>query len=183
MFQRLWRRMAALVAAVICFGVAPGCRPARPGEAREVVPELKLEEVRFRVWRGAELRAYGEAHEASLRRDSSEVHARDLVAFLPHDPEPVRIAAPEGDGNLASQRFAVRGGVTVTRGEDVARTPSAAWAPDPGKTGGIVRGDQAVVVTGRGYRLEGTGFTLDPASGDLSVRGATRLDAGLPEAR
>lgn len=183
MFQRLWKRMPALIAAVICAGAAPGCRPARPGEAREVVPELKLEEVRFRIWRGAELRAYGEAREASLRRDSSEVRARDLVAFLPHDPAPVRVAAPEGDGQLATHRFAVRGGVTVTRGDDVARTPSAAWAPAAGASGGIVEGDEAVVVTGRGYRLEGTGFTLDPASGDLAIRGATRLDAGLPEAR
>jgi lipopolysaccharide export system protein LptC len=183
MFQRLWRRMAVVVMAVLCAAAAPGCRSAKTGEAREVVPELKLEEVRFRVWRGAELRAYGQAKVASLRRDLGEVKARELEAVLPHGPVPVRIAAPEGDGKLSTRVFTARGGVTIARGEDVARTPSARYEPAPGAEGGLVRGDEALVVTGRGYRLEGTGFILDPASGELDVRGATRLDAGLPEAR
>ncbi len=113
MFQRLWMRMAASVLAVVCASAAPGCRPAGPTEAREVVPELKLEGVRFRVYRGDELRAFGEAAAASFRRDSTPLTARDVVATLPRDPAPVRITAPEASGIASRREFAATGGVTV----------------------------------------------------------------------
>jgi lipopolysaccharide export system protein LptC len=173
-------RMTVLIAAAVCASAAQGCRPAQPGETQEVVPELKLEGVRYRVWRGAELRAFGESAVATLRRDSSELRARDLVATLPREGEPVRIAAPDGHGFLSQQLFSAQGGLTVSRDDDVARTPSARFEPSP--AGGLVRGDQPVVVEGRGYRLEGTGFVLEPRTEDMDVRGPARLLAGLPEA-
>jgi lipopolysaccharide export system protein LptC len=67
--------------------------------------------------------------------------------------------------------------MTVARGDDIARTERARYEPQPGE--GLVRGDLPVVVEGRGYRLEGTGFTLDPASGTVVVRGGARLVAGI----
>jgi lipopolysaccharide export system protein LptC len=176
MFQRFRIRAVGLLALAIPFLLAPACRPATPVEGREVVPELKLEGVRFRVYRGDALRAFGEAGTASLRRDSTELTARALVATLPSAPAPVRITAPEGEGLIASRSFSASGGVVVSRGDDVARTATARFEPTPGA--GRVVGDDPIVVEGRGYRLEGTGFTLDPAQGDIAVRGGARLVAG-----
>jgi lipopolysaccharide export system protein LptC len=145
-------------------------------EAQAVVPELKLEGVRFRVYGGSELRAFGQAARASLRRDSTELAATDLDATLTRSAPPVRITAPAGHGVLASRAFSASGGVTVSRGEDVARTERARFVPGP--DGGRVVGDDPVVVEGRSYRLSGTGFTLTPADSEIRIGGGARLVAG-----
>ncbi len=141
-----------------------------------MVPELKLEGVRFRVYRGGELRAFGSADRASLRRDSTEVSAQVLEAVLPRSTPPVRIAAPRGEGVLSARTFSASGGVTATRGDDRASTERARYVPGP--DGGRVVGEDPVVVEGRSYRLEGTGFTLTPADGEIAVGGGARLVAG-----
>jgi lipopolysaccharide export system protein LptC len=175
-------RCADLLLSAFLIAAASGCGPARPTEVHEVVPELTLEGVRFRVWRGAELRVEGEAKAATLRRDSTELVARDVRAVLPRDAAPVRITASTGQGVLQAQTFAATGGVVLERGADVARTDRARYEPLPAG-GAIVRGDAPVGVEGRGYRMQGTGFTLDPATGDVHLSGPTRLVAGLPEDR
>ncbi len=182
MFQRSWTTAAASLAIAVSFLAAPGCRPAKPAEAEGVVPELKLEGVRFRVYRGDALRAFGDASTASLRRDSSELSARDLEATLPRDPTSVLITAPVGQGVLASRAFSASGGVTLTRGNDVARTPRARYVPSAGSSG-LVVGEEPVVVEGKGYRLDGIGFTLDPTKGEIAVERNARLVAGLGGAR
>ncbi len=182
MFQRFWTRTVASLALAASFVSAPGCLPAKPVEGQGLVPELKLEEVRFRVYRGDDLRAFGDAQTATFRRDSTELTARDVAAVLPRSPEPVRITAPEASGVASARVFTATGGVTATRGDDVARTERARYTPSPGG-GGLVTGDRPVVVEGKGYRLEGDGFTLDPALGVITVRGGARLVAGERGAR
>jgi hypothetical protein len=164
---------------------ASGCGSAAPGDRAPVPPELKLEGVHFRIYRGATLRAYGDAETASLRRDSSELRATAIETVLPRSPTPVHISAPTGEGSLASRVFHASGGVVLTRGDDEARTERARFEPEPGGGAGdgLVQGDDPVKVTGRGYALTGRGFTLDPAAGDIVVRGGARLLAGLAEAR
>ena len=108
MFQRSWRRTAALLTAIAA-SVLPGCGPAKPVEAGEVVPELKLEDVQFRVWRGADLRVHGQARVATLRRDSTELRATDLVAVQPREDGPVVIRAPRGQGILRTRVFTAEG--------------------------------------------------------------------------
>jgi lipopolysaccharide export system protein LptC len=175
MFQRSWTRAAVPFAlAVSLAGTA--CQRGKPVEAQAVAPELKLEGVRFRVYRGSELRATGQAARATLRRDSTAITASDLEAFLTRSVPPVRITAPAGEGVLSARTFAASGGVTVTRGEDVARTERARFVPGP--DGGRVVGDDPVVVQGRAYRLAGTGFTLAPADAAITVGGGARLVAG-----
>jgi lipopolysaccharide export system protein LptC len=181
MFQRSWTRTVAPLALAVSFLATPGCQPAKPVEAQTVVPELKLEGVRFRVYRGDTLRAFGEARTASLRRDSTEVVASELEAVLPRNPAPVRVSAPAGEGVLSERVFSAEGGVTVARGQDVARTERARYVSGP--DGGHVEGDDPVVVEGKGYRLHGTGFTLDPDTGEIAVRGGARLVTGLGGAR
>ena len=166
MFQRVCMRMTAYM----CSCLRPGGRrlPGRRSlpEAQAVAPELKLEGVRFRVYRGDALRAFGEAETASLRRDSTEVRARNLVATLPARRRPGPHHRPARRG-LAPRPASSRssGGVAVARGDDVARTAQRPLRARPRRRASS-RGDEPVVVEGRGYRLDGAGFTLDPAAGD-----------------
>lgn len=173
----LHNRKAALLALVISSVAAAGCRPAKPTEGQGLVPELKLDGVRFRVYRDDALAAFGEAAAVSFRRDSTDLAARDVEATLPRGPAPVRITAPAAAGVASERTFEASGGITVSRGADVARTERARYAPTPGG-GGLVTGDRPVVVEGEGYRLEGPGFTLDPARGEIAMRGGARLVAG-----
>jgi hypothetical protein len=183
MVWRFWKRtviVAALAAAAIA---GPGCRGSTQGEAQEVTPELELTGVRFRVFRGDTLRASGEAGQVTLRRDSTDLSATRLSAVLPAEGRgaPLRISAAEGRGVARERRFSASGGVTVARGDDVARTASARFEPSP--AGGSVLGDAAVVVEGEGYRLSGPGFELDPQRGVITIRGGARLEAGLAGTR
>jgi lipopolysaccharide export system protein LptC len=168
-------RMPAVLSAGVCLGLALGCRPIGPKETRDVVPVLELHGVRFKVYRGDRLTATGEARTATLRRETGEVTAHDLDALLlGADAVPARVAAPEGSGDLDDRTFAVTGGVTATSGTDVARTDRARYEP----IDRLVHGEDPVVVTGRGYRLDGTGFVLDPATSELTILSNARLLAG-----
>jgi hypothetical protein len=185
MFQRVCMRMTNPIPAallVLAALSAAGCGSA-PGAQPPVPPELKLEGVHFRIYRGAALRAYGDADTASLRRDSSELRASGLEAVLPRSPTPVHVTAPTGEGSLASRVFVASGGVVVSRGDDAARTERARYVPGQGDRREVVEGDDPVTVTGRGYELTGRGFTLDPNAGNIVVRGGARLLAGMAEAR
>jgi len=176
--------MAPLVAVAVCASATPGCRARQPTEAEPVVPELKLEQVRYRVYRGETLRASGETAVATLRRDSTELTARDLVALLREESGgPVRVTAARGEGVLATRRFHADGGVTVARDDDLARTPSARYEPGGEGGQGLVRGDEPILVQGKGYQLEGPRFTLDPAIGVIDIDGGTKLVAGTGAGR
>lgn len=181
-FPRFSTRAAQAVTLAALILATPGCSSNRSREAEQVAPELKLEGVRFRVYRGEELRASGEAVTATLRRDSTAVTAQDLVATLPREGAPVHVAAARGEGMLATRVFSATDGVVVSRAGDVARTMSARFEPSAGGTG-LVRGDEPVVVEGEGYRLEGPRFTFDPADGEIAIQGGARLDAGLEATR
>lgn len=169
------RNPVPILAAIATLAVA-GC--GRPPQAPDVLPpELRLDGVAFRFYRSDALHAFGNAETASLRRDSEVLRARNVLATLPRGgAEPVRITAPVGSGSLKDRSFEATGGLVVARGGDVARTASARFEPDA--QGGVVRGDEPVTVTGRGYRLTGAGFTLEPDAGTILVSGGARLVTG-----
>jgi len=161
-----------------------GCRPARPSEPRELVPELVMEGVRFRVDRLGESRAMGEASRVTYRRDTTAVTASGLGLLLTDPAQgPIRIVAPSGQGVAAERRFDVGGGILAERGADRATTASARFEPassgEGAKSGAVVRGDEPVVVEGPGYRLDGHGFRLDPATREITLGHGARLVAGL----
>lgn len=151
-----------------------GCDAAGP-VATPRPPEVALEGVQFRAWRGAELAASGTAARAVYHRDSGQVEASDARVTLPRPGTPdLEVAAPALHGDLPARTWKVSGGVVLTRGDASARTPSARWA----EADGLVRGDEEVVLSGPGYRLAGPSFTADPRTGDVDVRGGVRLVAG-----
>ena len=141
-----------------------------------MAPELKLERVRFRVWRGDVLQARGEARQVTLRRDSGQLAAEDVRVELPSRGRPVVVTAPTAQGLLGSQRYTVEGGVEVTRGEERAVTERAAWAPGPSGQGPVT-GEDPVTLERGDLRLEGVGFTFDPRTGDLQIGGPVRTEA------
>ena len=77
---------------------------------------------------------------------------------------------------LATRTFTAHGGVTVTRGEDRARTERARYAPGED---GVERatGDDPVVLERRRFRLDGVGFVFDPQSGEFEVGGPVRAQS------
>ena len=166
----------SLLAALTVLG-GSGCTLPPPASGA-VPPELRLEGVRFRFYRNDSLRAYGVAEGATLRRDSSVLRARNIVATLPRGDEPVVITAPAGEGSLRDRTFQATGGILVASGADTARTERARFDPE-GSVAGVIRGEDPVIVIGRGYRLTGSGFTLDPEAGSIVVRGGATLVAGL----
>jgi lipopolysaccharide export system protein LptC len=158
-----------------------GCRPTRTGEAREVVPELTMEGVRFSVDRGGVTRAHGEAERLTYRRDTTALAAGGLSLDMVGGDGEVRLTAPRGAGVVADRLFDVAGGIQATRGGDVATTGSARFETPLGGPA-LVTGTEPVTVTGPGYRLTGRGFKLHPASGEIVLGGGARLVAGLPVA-
>lgn len=159
--------------------LAAACRPASPGEARQVVPELTMDGVQFQVDRAGVTTASGEAERLTYRRDTTDLAATTLSIDLTTPTGLVHVTAPAGSGRAADRRFRATGGIRATRGADVAVTASATTRPGPdGQMG--VEGADPVQLEGPGYRLNGTGFVFDPASGDLAIRGTPRLVTGLP---
>lgn len=166
MFQRPW---TLLVAGAVLLAV-PACKPSQSTEPTAVPPELKLERVHFRVWRGDSLRAQGDARQVTIRRDTNLATARDLRAELPAQGQPALITAPTAQGDLSTQVFTAQGGVVVTHAGERAVTERARYEPGPAGHG-LVSGQDPVVVERGDLRLEGVGFTFDPQVGDLEVGG------------
>jgi hypothetical protein len=158
--------------------LAVGCGPADPGGKGPIIPQLTMDGVQFEVDREGVTTASGDAERLTYRRDTTDLTAFELAMDLVTSTGVVRVTAPAGSGHLRDQRFRVSGGVRATRGGDVATTPSATSSPDP--AGRLqIRGEEAVEVVGAGYRLTGTGFDVDPGTGDLSIHGQPRLLTGL----
>lgn len=146
------------------------------------MPELRLEGVRFRLFRGELLRAEGTASAVTYLRETTALSAADLALRLHERQDVVLLTSPAADGVVSTRTFQAGGGLRAVRGTDTAVTDSARFDPAAGKDGQVV-GDLPVELAGRGYRLRGNGFTLDPAVGQIALRGGTRLVAGLQGAR
>lgn len=183
--------VAGLLAAAWGLGA---CGMGRPRVAGDLVPELALEGVTFRIDRGGVTRATGEADRVTYRRDTTAVAATGLVLLLAGAEGPVRVTAPSGRGIVTDRRFEAVGGLEASRGADRAVTAAAHYEPaepvpahpeqaGPGPGPGLVRGTDPVTLSGPGYRLTGTGFTLDPASGVIVIGGGAHLVTGLPVAK
>lgn len=164
------------VAGAVALTLVPACRSSQKTGSTAVAPELKLERVRFRVWRGDALRARGEARQVTVRRDTSHATAVDVRAELPAQGDPVVITAPAAEGDLSAQVFTAQGGVVVTHPGERAVTERARYEPGPsGK--GLVSGQDPVVVERGNLVLHGVGFTFEPQVGDLQLGGPVTTEA------
>jgi len=149
-----------------------GCR-ARDVVQERARPEMRLENVHFRSYRGPTLSSFGEAASLVYDRETGDFVAGEAkVVLTPEGAKEVHLSAPTLVGNVPSRAYVGRGGVLMDRGTDSARTETARYGAD-----GIVRGDEPIVLLGPGYRLSGPSFTLDPKDGMLVVKGGARLVA------
>ncbi len=163
-----------MLACAASIAVLAGCDTGAPS-AHPPPPGVRLEGVQFRAWREGALSASGTAARATYRKDTGAVVAEDARVTIPRPGTPdILVSAPRVEGTPGSRAWTARGGVVLTRGDATARTPSARWSGEDGQ----VRGDEPVVVTGPGYRLEGPSFTADPGTGDVEIRDGVRLVAG-----
>ena len=176
MVKRLWTRAAISLLGAGLIGTGAGCKADRHEENRPVSPELRFEDVHYRVYQGPRLQAEGVAARAAYRRESAGVSAERIELRFPpvSGRDEVRSRAARGEGSLRVRDFTADGGVTLEQRGDVASTESAHYSG----ADGLVRGDRSIQVRGRAYTLTGPGFTLDPRKGDLIVQGGAKLVAG-----
>jgi len=158
---------------------ASGCAPPRTAENQGAPPELRLEGVRFRLFQGGEPlpRGSGTAAAVTYQRDTTAVKATSLDLHVRDHSEEVALTAPAAAGIVSARTFEASGGLRAVRGTDTAVTESARFDPAIGSKG-LVVGDAPVELRGRGYQLQGNGFTLDPTVRQIVLRGGTRLVAG-----
>ena len=98
MVHGTWGRMGLREATFVILFLAAGCRPVRPGEARQVAPELTMDGVQFQIDRGGVLTASGEAERLTYRRDTTDVAATALAMDLLTATGLVHVTAPNGSG-------------------------------------------------------------------------------------
>lgn len=171
-------RYAILAAALM----AAGCS-ARPAvDAGVAPPEIVLEGVGFKFFRGSELRATGKANVATFRRDSGDVSAYrvKLNVRKAEGVQAVTLDAVSASGNVHTQLADAAGGVHLADSSDSRGTTERAHLD--GKAG-LVSGQDPVDVVGQGFRMHGeNGFVLDLVRTDgLSLKGpVTTLVRGKP---
>ncbi len=139
-------------------------------------PEIRFEELRFRVYRGERLAAHGTAARASYRRDTGDYTARtvDVLFAATGDRAEAHLTAPRAAGNARTRDLLAAGGVRAVQGGDVATTEEARYDP----ADGLVRGDRPIAVRGSGYAANGPAFVFDPRTSELAIQGGTRVEAG-----
>jgi LPS export ABC transporter protein LptC len=154
-----------------------GCRLERPQEARQVAPEMRFEDIQFRVYRGGQLESTGHARVANYRRDTTGLAADTIQIGFPEHPgrQATRLSAQSGVGTVRARQFTASGGVVARQGAETGTTEEARYSGEDG----MVRGDRPVTVTGPSYQLAGpAGFTLDPRTGVMEIAGGARVVAG-----
>lgn len=168
---------------ILLVGLLAGCTPRPPAPQEETSPEIQLEGVGVRFFRGDELRAVARAAHATFRRGNSDLTAQTVrLRFLPTGERPeVEVCAREAEGNLKSQNAEAKGAVRI------AETAGAAGVTEAASLDGKARraaGTLPVDILGDGYRIRAEkGFALDfAAPGALSLQGPvdTTLVGGLP---
>jgi len=156
--------------------MAAGCVDSGPSGSEGAAPEIRLADVRFRVYREGRVAAAGEAASIAYRRDTGDLAAETVAVSFPDagagDGAAARLLAPRARGNARTRDLLAEGGLRLERGPDVATTEEARYDPDDR----LVHGGWPVAVRGPGWVLEGPGFLLDPAAGRLQIRGGVRLD-------
>jgi hypothetical protein len=161
-----------------------GCAPPRTAENQGAPPELRLEGVRVRLFQGGAPAASGSGTAAAVtyQRDASAMKATELALHVRDRSGEVVLTAPAAAGVISARTFEASGGLRAVRGTDHAATESARFDPSAGSKG-LVMGDAPVELWGRGYRLQGNGFSLDPTVREIVLRGGTRLVATSPGGR
>jgi hypothetical protein len=153
------------------------CPAEPPPAAAGVGPELELEGVGLRFFRGSELRAVGRSRTAAMERESGELKAEEIrLRLLPTaSRQEVAMSAASGAGNIRSQEAEFWGAVRVKQagGPEGATERAHLFGREHRATG-----TQPVELAGEGYRVHAEGgFSMelsDPGKLDLAGPTLTR---------
>lgn len=169
---------ACLAAIALCALASCAEPPPPPADAGEPPPEVELEGVGLRLFKGETLRSTGTARAATFQRTSGEVTAQRIrLRFhgVQKDGD-ARLEAGSGRGDIRTQLAELSSGVRL-RGADGTRgfTPRAFIDGNTEQATGV----EPVEIAGDHVRSRAIyGFTLDFATpGSLSLNGpvTTRL--------
>lgn len=153
MNSRTWTAAGALLLAAACTARAPADTGRGP-------PELVLEGVGFKFFRGSELTTIGHARAASFRSDTGDLATEKLkLRFLRPGEDDVILEAGRTAGNVHTRQADAEKGVYLVDAQGtVART-------ERGHIDGTRReasGTDPVEVTGPSFRSQAAGgFTLE----------------------
>jgi hypothetical protein len=143
-----------------------------------VPPQLTFDDLRFRVYRGADLTALGRARHASFRRDTSDLSGSDILVRFPGTASrpAALVEAGAASGNLRERRLVATRGVRAVQAGEVATTEEARYSA----ADGLIRGEKPIRVDYERFSAAGPGFTLDPRDQLLVIVGGAKAVAGEP---
>src|SRR5512133_3320711 len=122
-------KLLALGILAVSIAGTSSCVPRGATDDRKVAPEVRLEGVRFHLFRGGTPAAKGTATVLTYQRDTTALRTSDLALQLRDRGEEVVLTAPDGSGVMAERSFEATGGLLAVRGTDRAATAAARFDP------------------------------------------------------
>lgn len=156
-----------------------GCIARPPSDIGEAPPEILLEGVGFKFFRGTDLRAVGRASQATFLRDTGDGMAQNVRMRLLADPErpEIEIVTSNVTGNVRTQQATATGGVRAAEAGGAAGLTATARLDGVGRS---ATGDDPVDIAGAGYHVHADkGFLLNfAAPGGLALQGPVETRLG-----
>lgn len=144
------------LAAILALG---GCAAPTAPETGRAAPELVLQGVGFKFFRGSQLTTVGMARAASFRTDTGDASAeKTRTVFLRAGEQEAVLLAGQMAGNVHTRQADAKGGVRILDAEGTVATTARAHLD--GETH-RASGSAPVEVTGKSFRSQASGFSLD----------------------
>lgn len=157
--------------------------PQPPAEAApEARPELALEDVTLRTWRGSRPQLSATAVHVELQRSAGRLDATTVELTLL--PQGSKLAAAKVTGNTTEQSFDAMGGVTLNAPDGTVGKTEAAHLEGKQGTQGVATGSTPLEVhsvkDGRALKLDAKGFRYDVGE-ETATFEQVNTRAGAPE--
>lgn len=141
-----------------------GCTTGAPASPEEPpAPDVRMEQVTMRQYRGATLEVSVTAPRFELMRDTGDFTMREATVRLL--PQGVTVTAPVLDGNLGAQTLEGRGGLVLEGADGVTGRAERARYERQAGPDGVASSDAGVHLEAGPLTLDASGFRADFATG------------------